>query len=152
MRKFNQTISIEVPVDNIASQLLDKINPEFKHREPVVEAIIGTALNSREALSQIYNAMNGYLPEINYKVGDVILCKATSYMYLTEQSRAKGDSERTELGKCVVVDINPYRNDPLCVQYDYYHSDGTVTKDTKWVAMHYCSEFPGFHVDEDIFS
>ncbi len=152
MRKFNQTISIEIEVDTIASQLLNTINPEFKHREPVVEAIIGTALNNKETLSHIYNAMNGHLPEINYKVGDVILCKSSTYMYLSEQSRAKGDSERSELGKCVIVDINPYRTEPLCVEYDFYHSDGSVTRDTRWVAMRYCSEFPGFYVNEDILS
>jgi hypothetical protein len=151
MRKFNQTIRIEVQVDNIASQLLDSINPAFKHREPMVEAIIGTALNNKDTLSHIYNAMNGYLPEINFKVGDIVNCKATTYMYLTEESRLKGDSHRAELGKSVVVQIDPYRNDPLCVEYDYYTSNGTTCRDTRWVEMRDCSEFPSVSIQEDIF-
>jgi hypothetical protein len=152
MRKFNQSISIEVQVDNIANQLLDTINPEFKHREPMVEAIIGTALNNKEALSHIYNAMNGYLPEINFKVGDIVNCKATTYMYVTEESRIKGDSHRAELGKSVIVQVDPYRADPLCVEYDYYTSDGTVRRDARWVEMRHCSEFPVKSIQEDIFS
>lgn len=152
MRKFNQTISIEIQVDAIANQLLESINPQFKHREPVVEAIIGTALNNKnsQALSYIYNAMAGHLPEINYKVGDIINCTAETYMYLTEESRLKQDSQRAPLGKSKVIEINPFSNTPLLVEYDYHRQDGSVKKDTSWVKMDQCSEFPSL-LAEDIF-
>ena len=151
MRKFNQTISIEVEVDSIANQLLNTINPEFKHREPMVEAIIGTALLNSESLSHIYNAMNGYLPELNYKIGDVLNCTATTYMYVSEQSRIKQDSERAPLGRVTVIDINPYSKSPLLVEFDYHRIDGTVRRDTAWVKMKDCTEFPPVAIQEDIF-
>jgi len=152
MKKFNQTITIEIEVDNIANQLLEKMNPEFKHREPVVEAIIGTALNSRDnTLSHIFNALSGHLPEINYKVGDIVDCTSETYMYLTEESRQSGDSQRAKLGKSKVIEINPFSSTPLLVEYDYYRKDGTVKKDTSWVKMSQCSEFPSVQ-HEDIFS
>jgi len=165
MRKFNQTISIEIEVDSIANQLLNTINPEFKHRIPVVEAIIGTALNNRDsqALGYIFNALSGHLPEINYKVGDLVNCTATTYMYVSEQSRAKKDSESAPLGKSKVIAINPFSSTPLQVEFDYHRSDGTIRKDTMWVKMNQCSNIvrtsdcsdesiDGIYKYEDIFS
>lgn len=154
MSKFNQTINVEIQVDTIANQLREKISPEFKHREELVEAIIGTALNNKdtEALQYIYNAMTGHIPKLDFKVGDIINCKATTWMYVTEESRLKKDSHSAELGKCVIVNVNAFSNTPYYVEYDYYCSDGSVRKDRTWVKAHQCSKFEGFYMEEDIFN
>jgi hypothetical protein len=150
MRKFNQTINVEMEVDAIANQLLNTINEDTPNRESIVEAIFTNLIGSKDAIQHLYNALNGNIPKINFKVGDIINCKATTWMYVSEKSRLEQDSERAELGKAVIVAINPFRNDPLYVEYDYYNADGSIRKDKTWVKQQQCSF--AFHVDEEVFS
>ena len=81
MKRFNKTITVEIQVDSIAQQLLSTINPEFKHREELVESIIGTALNSNSML-YIYNSLNGFTNDINFAVGDTVFCEKKIYKHI----------------------------------------------------------------------
>jgi len=123
MKKFNQSIKVEVEVDAIAEQLLSTINPEFKHREQVVESIIGNAIREKSMTTQIYNSLNGFSNEINFKVGDIVKCSRGLY----DQDK-KGNI-------CRVIDVNIYNHyDKLRVEY--YNSKGELNE--QWVSHSYC--------------
>ena len=81
MKKFNQVITIEVGIDSIAQQLLSQINPEFKHREILAEAIIGVHVENYDAqkLTYLYNSLNGFTSDINFKVGDFVMAKDLAF-------------------------------------------------------------------------
>ena len=141
MKKFNKVITIEVAVDSIAEQLLSTLSPDFKHRELVVEAIIGTGVD-KNTLSYVYNAMNGFSPEIDFKVGDIVMSEHTEYMYKTEDSRVKGNSQSEAIGQCKVINIDLYTKDKLQVEYVYYNRAGTTEPKTAWVKHTNCSKIP----------
>lgn len=113
MKKFDQVIHIAVPVSGIAKDLLSKLGPDFKHKEMVAEAIIGYGVNNPELLSYVFNALNGYTPEINFKVGDVIMCSST--VYYTAIGDNKPQSHK--IGKAEVVEIDLYRSEKLKIKY-----------------------------------
>jgi hypothetical protein len=74
MKKFNKVIQVEVSVDTIAEKLLETMAPDFKHREQVVEAIIGAMVEHEELhkIAPLYNALNGFSNDINFKAGDKV--------------------------------------------------------------------------------
>ena len=141
MKKFNKVITIEVAVDSIAEQLLSTLSPDFKHRELVVEAIIGAGVD-KNTLSYVYNALNGFSPEIDFKVGDVVRSEHTEWMYPTEESRTKRNSVSTEIGECKVIAIDLFTKDKLKVEYVYQNIEGKTDLNTTWVSHTKCSKVP----------
>lgn len=135
MKKFNKTISIEVEVDTIAQMLLDSMAPDFKHRELVAEAIIGTSVESNK-IDYIYNTLNGYSNEIDFKVGDNIVCDATYYGY------HEGTRKNTVYGIAVVKEINLYSKEKLLIAYTKQESNGEPREATTWVSHHKCTRIP----------
>ena len=130
MKQFNQTINIEVAVDSIAQTLLDTMSPDYKHREIVTEAIIATGLE-KNTLSFIFNALNGHLPHLNFNVGETVICTSTYW--------AKGKSN--EIGICRIVEINPYAECELKVEYTYVDDEKTHTA-KQWVRSNRCDRVP----------
>ena len=59
LKKFNASIQIEIEVDMIAQQLLEAMDPAFKHSTIVVESIVGRMMQDN-SLSFLYNSLNGY--------------------------------------------------------------------------------------------
>ena len=132
MKKFNQVITVEVAVDQIAMQLLETIAPDFKHRELLAESIIGSSLDAGK-VSYIYNALNGYNAEINFAVGDNVYCSDTTYQY------KDGNGGQLPLGNAVVLQVNEYAHCKLLIEYDHYKSSGKIVKEQKWVQHTDCS-------------
>ena len=141
MKKFNKIITVEVSVDSIAEQLLSTMSPDFKHKELVVEAIIGTGVD-KGTLSYVYNALNGFSPEIDFKVGDAIVTGQTEYMYKTEESRTTRNSKPAAMEDCIVVGIDLYSPTKLNVEYTYYNQDGTTKRSTTWLKHTVCNKTP----------
>ena len=135
MKKFNKTISIEVSVDSIADNFLSQLNPDFKHKELLAEAVIGSALEKGN-LGFIYNALNGYNNEINFQIGDKIICTSNAYIWNQEKQK----SEYTKIGECVVREVNVYSSSKLKVEYSYINKEGELITDIDWVNHTNCSK------------
>ncbi len=135
MKKFNQVIRVEVDVDSIAEKLLLTFNPDEKHRELITETIIGTALNSGN-IGYIYNAVNGFTNNIDFKEKEVVICKETVYY------KGPGETIRKEhvMGECTILEIDIYKSDKLYVEYEYIGENNEPKSDTKWVDHRKCSK------------
>ena len=132
MKKFNKTITVEVEVDAIAEMLLKSMAPDYKHGEMLTEAIIGTSLE-KKTIGLIYNSLNGYTNDINFKVGDVVSSdEDTHYSYAQMPVESPANPELAQQTKwqhknvptvnATVVDINVYADKKLQVEYDVYDS------------------------------
>jgi len=162
--KFDGVIQIEVSVDAIYQKLLGEFPEEYKHREMVSHAIIGSA-QEKDTLHYIYNALNGFTQDINFQVGDIVEC-TEKYRY--ERYDAKQETEvgeiiidapnktavdyvpnwktrRIAIGKCKVLKINLYAKDKLKVEfmgYDSYSPKDAASKKTSWVDHKNCTVIP----------
>jgi hypothetical protein len=143
MKKFNKTITVEVEVDAIAEMLLKSMAPDYRHGEMLTEAIIGTSLE-KKTIDLIYNALNGYTNEINFKIDDVVSStEDTHYSYVEVPVESPANPEMAQQRKwqhknvptinAVVVDINIYADKKLQVEYDTYDSTGKVSRTKEWV-------------------
>lgn len=139
MKQFNQSIQIEISVDSIANQLLDQFKDDFKHREIVVEAIIGRALaEDKNALGIIYNSLGGFKREVNYQIGENVATESLyAYAYWNGESHSRG-----EIKSAMVVKVDPYASRPIKVQYEVPKKDGTWNLETEWVTMDQVSKIP----------
>ena len=141
MKKFNQVITVEVSVDNIAQQLLKTINPEFQHAEMLAETIIGTSLD-KGTIGFLYNSLNGYTNDIDFKVGDVITCTEQTYGYVPDtdaENNTTYSEKRMSIGDCTVVEINVYKSDKLLVEFSKLNSKGEFITKQNWVNHKNCS-------------
>lgn len=139
MKKYNKTITVEVSVDAIAEHLLNSMDKEFKHKENVVEAIIGPALE-KGTLSYIYNALYGYNNGLNFAVGEEVMCTTKEYMSYQEGDGLKEGYR--EIGKVTILEIGEYKDKKLLVQYVYTDSNGKNTQKEMWVRHTSCSKIP----------
>ena len=126
MGKFNQTINIEISVDTIHDKLLSEFPEDYKHKGILSHAIIGNALRNG-GISYIYNALNGYNNEIDFQIGDLVMCSEQD-RYQWEMGPVKvvavGDApqinwekKRMEVGMCEVIGIDLYSPNKLTVQF-----------------------------------
>lgn len=138
MKKFNKSIKVEVSVDSIADKLLSMFSNDEKHSELVTETIIGNMLKDNTSISQLYNAVNGYTNEIDFKVGDVINCSDTFYTYVLNGETIGRRS--IVIGTAVVKEIDIYSNNKLLIEIETITSDGNPTVETKNVHHTDCSK------------
>jgi len=137
MKTFNKQIKITVELDTIANQLLNTISPENKHKEAIVEAIIGRmdANNDNAGMTLLYNALSGFSNDVNFEVGDVVSCSESCYGYWD----GKNESYR-EIAECKVIDINIYSKDKLHIEYNVPNKDGNIQTKKMWVSHLNCSK------------
>lgn len=137
MKKFNKAIQIEVEVDAIAQKMFETIKTDNPHAEMIAEAIIGAAMNN-DSLLLIYNALNGFTNEIDFKVGQEVVCNETIYQYVKVESTDGSDrweQKTVPMGNVVIKEIDIYRNsDKVQVEYNYTKRDGSISKELKWVS------------------
>jgi len=135
MKKFNEVISIQVPVDSIAQKLLDAVNVDFKHREILAEAIVGRMMNDG-SLSYLYNSLNGYPCNIDFEIGDELYSNKglRVYGYFTPESIEKNSSVYGTIQSGRVIAIDPYRDNKLQIQYYVPNKKGEYDTDTQWVS------------------
>lgn len=72
LRKFNETITIQVQLDTVAEMLYSKMNQNDPLAIPITEQIIGSMRHAPNGISRLYNALIGYPNQCSYKVGDVV--------------------------------------------------------------------------------
>jgi hypothetical protein len=130
MKTFNRVIQVEVSIDTIAQNLLSTMVDSNPHREMVVEAIIGSASNHQ--LGLLYNSLNGYTNDINFKVGDMIVPKDIK-VYGFWDGADSAESYRAIL-EAKIVEINVYSQDKIKIEYAYPTNKGTFSTTTKWIS------------------
>lgn len=137
MKNFNQDIQVTVPVDSIAQLMLKNMNPEFKHSEMVVEAIIGRMLaTDLGGVSRLFNALNGYDNKINFKVDEVVKVKDFGvYGFFSEDSIEKNNSVYRQIETAKIVEINEYKDSPICIEFLVPKKDRTTERRTEWIRM-----------------
>lgn len=148
MKRFNQVISIEVSVDSIASKLLGTFPEDYAHKELLTEAIIGSSLE-KDNIGYIYNALNGYSADIDFKVGDFVLCTEEVYDYKEPSEEGRKRDKYRPIGKARIKEINLYKSDKLNVEYYHYSSDGSTKLMTKWVNHKKCNTDAAPFFDEE---
>jgi len=105
MKKFNQIISVEVDVDNIAENLLAQFPADYKHRELLTETIIGATMDNG-GIELIYAALNGYKNDIDFAVDDMVIIKDSVYNYMNDFKLIDDSNTKWAIGR--VVEINQY--------------------------------------------
>lgn len=143
MKKFNKTITVQVSVDSIAEKLFAEVNESFAHRDMLVEAIIGSS-NERQ-LGFIYNSLNGYSNEVNYTVGQQVICTDTVYDYSGQNEDLTPKEVRRPLDVVTVVGVDPYAERQLTVEYQYVKSNGQSETRQKEVYVSSCKDVPVMH-------
>ena len=139
MKNFNKEIKITITANEIATKLLGEMNPEFKHREMVVEAIIGSA--NERILSNIYNTLNGFTLDINFKVGDKLVQNEkgslTARMYKKDETGAivliNPEKEYIKITNAEVIEIDEYADKKINIRFSYMLSNGNETVKEEWV-------------------
>ena len=144
MKKFQGTITVEVEINKIAEDFLSKLPEDYKHRELLTETVIGTTL-SNGGIEFIYNALNGYDSEVDFKVGDIIFAKDEFYTYYDHETGIKDYSNRYPV-VAQVLEVSPYKiGDKLRVKaitVDRVKTDGKdtyrVRESESWVSHLNC--------------
>ncbi len=133
IKKYNKVISVSVEVDSIAEKLLSTMNPEFKHTTELVDTIMGVMLE-RGKISYLYNSLNGFNNEINFKVGDTV--KSNIYNVITTYVQKEGSdawvSENAAITKGKVVEIDLYRDNKIKVEFESTNYKGFTTTTFDW--------------------
>jgi len=142
MPPFNKTISIEVDVDMINRKFLDLLPEDYKHREVLSHAVIGSAVEKGN-IGYIYNALNGYDNSIDFKEGDRVICTETERVEYYDANKEGEDgtlvigwvdphpddaiykpdwkTRSVIIGECIVKSINLYASDKLQVEFATAH-------------------------------
>lgn len=138
--KFNKEITVTVDVDSIVDKLTSTFPDDYKHKELVSHAIVGTAVNNG-GLGYIYNALNGYSPEIDFVIGDMVICSSKKRREFIRTEGEKSQRIIGEIGACKVINIDFYREEKLQVEFEQDNYDGTAKeKDTEWVSHKDCTK------------
>jgi hypothetical protein len=135
MKKFNQTVSVEVEVDAIANQLLSQMKDSAKS-EIVVQAIIGRMLSQDvKALGHLHTALMGYKRDISHMVGTRYFIKNLEvWGYWTPESIEKNDTVRGSINTAKVIAVDEYADDPVCIEFEIPQKDGTWKTETRWIS------------------
>lgn len=164
MPAFNKTITIELDIDDVNKRMLDLLPGDYKHREVLSHAIIGSAVAAGN-LGYICKALHGYTNDIDFEVGDEIICTEKDRVEVYDANLQSEDGlplghivgsstpdyvpfwkRRTvAIGKCKIIEINLYKDIKLKVQFeqDYGHAAGPRKEQgTEWVSHRNCTRVP----------
>jgi hypothetical protein len=162
MPAFNRIIQVEVDIDTVNRRLFELFPVDYKHREVLSHAIIGSAVEAGN-ISYIYNALNGYTNDIDFKEGDKVICESEGrYEWYNANKEGEdgtpvlgwiaphpGDAtyrphwkkRGMPIGACTVRMVNLYAPDKLLVEFmsANYYQDGQYRPIEKWVNHKKCS-------------
>jgi len=136
MKKFNQVISIEVPVDSIANLLLNNLHPDFQHKEIVAESIVGRMMNDN-SLGYLYNSLNGFPTTIDFEIGDKIATTGkgiSHYAYWTPESIEKKSTVHGYITEGKVIGIDPYSDKKLKIEFLAPDREGNLKTQIEYVS------------------
>lgn len=150
--KFEGIIKMEIEVDAVYNRMLNTLPEDYKHKEILAHAIIGTAQEGHQ-LHFIYNALGGYTNDIDFAVNDIVICtSADRHAYqLIKSPATAGEStpkpeynkELVEVGECEVIEINLYAKwQKLKVRFIQLDQEGYPEERETWVDHKKCTRIP----------
>jgi len=143
MRKFNKTLTIEIEVDVVAEQLLQVVSEDFKHREILVEAIIGHTHTNPYKMGSIYQALNGFVKQVDFEPGDKV-CGDTTFHY-TKEPGGERKWQKSEWAEVEAINLFGNGGPELTVIHHFvdYSDNKEIHKEEKRTerAAH-CSKIP----------
>lgn len=151
MKKFNQTVSVEVEVDAIAKQLLNQMK-DSPQSEIVAEAIIGRMLScDKNGLGFLHAGLMGYKRDLSNMVGNLYFIKDLHmWAYWTLESIEKKDTVRGSIETAKVIEIDEYADSPVRIEFSIPQYDGSWETTTYWVSMDKIGELVPTVVLEDM--
>lgn len=133
LKSFDQTITIEIPVDVIAKKLYDTMDKSNPHAALITNTIIGFGLLN-STLTPLYNALNGWKDEVNITVGKTYTCPANRLNVYG----ATSDWKALPIVEVVVETVNEYTtaSDNIQVRFTYAKKDkeGATDTATSWIS------------------
>jgi len=138
MKKFNQEIKVTVQVDTIANNLLASFDKSFPHAEMLTETIIAIGIE-KDTISLIYNNLCGFTNDIDFKIGQEVVCSDKIYGYVPKTTKELGvpvtyDQEYVVIGNCVITDINTIKDSKVQIKYSALNRRGESEQLEKWVS------------------
>lgn len=140
LKKFNQQIQVTVEVDSIAEKLMETFPGDYKHREELTETIVGSMLTSGH-IGYLYNSLNGFNNDIDFQIGDKVMCEAKKWTNVPNATGDKFVEEQQPMGEAEVININLFSDNKLCVKYTKVNSRGETISDTNWVSHKKCTKW-----------
>lgn len=164
MPRFNEAIRIDIEIDSIYQKMLDQLPDDYKHREVLAHAIVGSGVENG-TISYVYNALCGFTNDVDFKVEDVVICNEIDrrerydanfededgklFVEPNNQTVEQADykpnwrTRKIAIGKCKVVKINLYAKDKLTVEFEHYSYNGRdIETTTEKVNHKNCSHVP----------
>lgn len=156
MPRLNKDFTIIIDGDVIMKKMLDLLPEDFKHREVLAHAIVGSGIEAGN-ISYIYNALSGFTNDIDFKEGDDVICTesgryeeydANEYHEdgsLKEAIQLEGYKpnlkyRNVEISNCRVISVNLYTTNKLLVEFDTVDKySGKKRRESKWVDHKKCS-------------
>lgn len=158
---FEQVIEVKVEVSAIYEKLLASFPEDYKHRENLAHAIIGSTKDN-SGIGHIYNALNGYSNAIDFQVHETVMCDQKEKNEWYDSNRYNEDGSeyanvvpevaqlpkwkmtKKEIGVCVIVAIDLYRDNKLLVEFigqNEYNNDKPAGNMRKWVNHRSCTKW-----------
>lgn len=133
LKEYKEVIKVEISVNDIADELLSKMNPENNGNELIVETLIDNLRHSPEGLGQLYNSLYGRATNIDFKVGDIVECSRQTYAYRTEKDINSNKTSYDELGVVKILEVDMAATEKVRVEYHVYNNQGVPLKQEMWV-------------------
>lgn len=160
---FTEVIDIKVPVQTIFNKMKEVLPDDYKHKEVLAHAIVGSAVTNG-GIGYIYNALGGFTNDIDFTEGDVVECTEVRRIerYDANKENEKGEpttfnvsdevrenvepnwkTRKVAIGRCKVLKINLYGVEKLQVEYnDWDRYDNKMQTVQTWVTHRNCSRIP----------
>lgn len=151
MKKFNQTVSVEVEVDAVAQQLLNQMQDSARS-EIVVEAIIGRMLScDKRGLGFLHAGLIGYKRDLSHMVGNLyFLNDMKEWGYWTPVSIEKNDTVYRNVETAKVIAVDEYADAPVRIEFLMPNKDGSWKTETCWVSTNKIGALVPTQVLEDM--
>lgn len=117
-----KTVNVEIPINMMTDQLESVISSDFPHRELLAEAIINSLEDSNK-LKFLHMALNGVRPTVKVNIFDAVVVSTRVF---------KGDKFEP-IGKCYVIDVNPYGYNQVKVSYESVDVMGNPVTTDAWI-------------------
>ena len=166
MPRFNHSIQLTVELDSVFQKMLDLLPADYKHREVLAHAIVGSAAEAG-TLQYVFAGLNGYTNDIDFTVGDIVKCvEMDKYEWYdakledskgfrmidepadfgTPEYKPKWERRKVQIGECNVVEINLYKTDKLKVEFQTaaYGKEAKFETQHAWVSHKNCQFVPQY--------
>ena len=166
MPRFNKSIQVTVELDSVFQKMLDLLPADYKHREVLAHAIVGSAAEAG-TLQYVFAGLNGYTNDIDFQLDQTVRCSETKMYewydakledaygkllvnqpadYGTDEYKPKWERRIAPIGECRIVEINLYKTENLKVEFQTatYATYPNTTTETAWVSHKKCQFVPQY--------